>query len=756
MNRHHWCVEALFHTSNSGLFSRRAGDRLLHVAAGLQPGDRIEVRLASTGDGIVAVTVSADTANPEIDPLMGWVWEDVARLESCTGQPRSSTPSSITEVLATRSDRKGNVWDQFQDWGAEPESTAGARLALWPVPSDVSGLGLLQALRSTRAEVCLHLAPVNDMAADMVAFELAASLPEQDLLVRSVYLGTPVAARLFVGHDASMSPRLRAALLARGAGLRLCTLPTDDRGTRDAWEGEALSLCAAALPFGAARCLTVTPAADTEAEVCGMQIVTPPARQVAIADEACREGLRLGSAMSSNGLAREVRLSVEDLLLHAEVVGSTGSGKSSLLAGLVRSAMDAGIGVSVLDPHGQLVDRLIAETPEAQAHAVTVVRSGDTEHPIPLNPLAGRDPELAADTLVSVLRDLHDPRNQGFLGPVWERWFGILIALQRAALGGRANLALLPELVADQRRLSRMAEALRESHQDLANDVRSIAARKPEDYAETTTWLTAKFQRMLGPVMRGILGSGRDAVDVVQVLDDAGALFLDLAAPEVGELGAQLLGEMWLTKHWEALSQRRDNTRPHLLIVDEAHLFASGLLPRLLTQARKYGVGVVLAHQNLEQLTPNLREAVLSSTNNVFVFRTGIREAGAAHERLGSWAGDSLTRLERLTAAVTVNTGSGFTAPFTLRVDHNDRAKASEAVGEGIERRSTSRFGLARPDEDRLSWSAFEDAVRRLNRPVPEPEPEGAGFLDEWLKRRAELTRSTAEESASTVRIPRP
>ena len=66
-------------------------------------------------------------------------------------------------------------------------------------------------------------------------------------------------------------------------------------------------------------------------------------------------------------------------------------------------------------------------------------------------------------------------------------------------------------------------------------------------------------------------------------------------------------------------------------------------------------------------LTPHLREAVLSSTNNVFVFRTGIREANAAEERLGRWGGGALTRLARLTAAVTVNTGDGFTEPFTLR-----------------------------------------------------------------------------------------
>lgn len=97
---------------------------------------------------------------------------------------------------------------------------------------------------------------------------------------------------------------------------------------------------------------------------------------------------------------------------------------------------------------------------------------------------------------------------------------------------------------------------------------------------------------------------------------------------------------MWLAKHWAALARRAHPRTPHLLIVDEAHLFASGLLPRLLAEARKFGLGVVLAHQHLEQLTPHLREAALATTSNVVVFRSGPREAATAVTRLGAWAGE--------------------------------------------------------------------------------------------------------------------
>lgn len=735
---HMWVVTSLLRTSFPLPLARRAGDRLLTLVAGLGPQDQAELRLLSTGDGSVdlALTIASDI--PDLDGLVAWVWEDIARLERRGNRPRATPSSQLSELTMPARGGVRSVWDEFEE---RDDARTSRSSQPWPEPAEGSGIGLLQALRSTRAEVRLHLAPVNEMAADMVSFEWRGTGQDPQY----AYLGTPLAARLFVAHDGPLSPRLRAALLGQGRGLRLVSMDSGDPAARSAWEGETRSLCAAALPFGAARCLTVTPAAGSVTELCGVPVVHPPLPLIPIADDVCRDGLRLGSAMSSNGLAREVRLSVEELLLHAQVVGSTGTGKSTLLAGLVRSAMDAGFGVSVIDPHGQLVDRLLAETPEAQAHAVVAVRSGDAEHPIPLNLLAGADPHLAVDTLVSVLRELHDPRNQGFLGPVWERWFAILIAVQRAVIADRANLVLLPELVTDQRRLRRIAESLRGLDPSLAGELDSIALRKPEEYADVTTWIAAKFQRMLGPVMRGILGSGRDAVDVVDIVDRGGALFVDLAAPEVGELGAQLLGEMWLVKHWEALTRRRDRSKPHLLIVDEAHLFASGLLPRLLTQARKYGVGLVLAHQNLEQLTPHLREAVLSSTNNVFVFRTGIREANAAEERLGRWGGGALTRLARLTAAVTVNTGDGFTEPFTLRVDHNERCRAADASrAMAIERRSCQRFGLRRADEGQLSAVGFEQRARGLKH-VATARPDGPSYLDELARRKAAMAPATQE-----------
>lgn len=712
--------------------ARRAGDRLLQLAAGLAIGETLELRLHAHGDGKVTMNVASTSQHRELGKLVEWVLESVAVVSERTVR-ETFTPDRITELVKPPR-RLGAalaslVEDQF------PEDPP--QLLPWPVVDD--GMALLQGLSDTTAEVRLHLAPAREMEMDLAALPLAGVAGQKDATTTMAYLGTPVEARLVVGHDGSLSPRVRGALLARGVGLALTELDVDSPDTRKLWAGDAVSLVGSAKPHGWAQCLTVIPVCGPIPQVCGIPTEARTVSPVAVGEDVCIEGLRLGAAVTAEGGTRDVRISADDLLLHTQILGSTGSGKSSLLAGLIREATHAGYGLTLLDPHGQLVDRVLSETPPEEAERVAVVRSGDVAHPTPVNPLAGPNPELASDVLISVLRELHDPRNQGFLGPVFERYLATLMSVQRALLGKRANLALIPALALDQGRLKLVASAIRTSHSELSKELHALVNRTPADFAETTTWISAKFQRVLNSQeLRGVLGSGLDHVDVAKSMDDRGVVLIDLAAPKVGDLGAQLLGEMWLIKHWEALTQRKDRTQPHLLVIDEAHLFASGLLPRLLTQARKFGVGVVLAHQNLEQLSDSLREAVASSTNNVITFRTGRREANAIYERLGSWAGGELTRLPRLMAAVSLNNGSAFTDAFTLQVDYNERASSPDlATLDLIEHRSRAKYAITARGNI-LSFADIEAALPKPPTASSESKaaPSKGNFLDEWLAKR--------------------
>lgn len=195
------------------------------------------------------------------------------------------------------------------------------------------------------------------------------------------------------------------------------------------------------------------------------------------------------------------------------------------------------------------------------------------------------------------------------MGPRFERVSSQIIRAQQALIGREASFATIPMWLRDRDVLAQLVAALRPVATDLAESIDvELLQNRSNEFTEVVAWVNSKYERLSGSAgMRAILLSGHDAVDVTRVIDDGQILLVDLASTQIGPLGAQFLGEMWLAKHWLAMSQRADTSRPHLLIVDEAQLFGSGILPRMLAEARKFGLRVVISHQHLEQLSSALQ-----------------------------------------------------------------------------------------------------------------------------------------------------
>lgn len=751
-----WEISRLLRDGAPAQRSRQASERLLQVAAGL-PDAHLSLVFAGDGHGGVQIRLHSDTT-ADMDQLLDWVFEDVAHWHRIDHGALLTAPDGMGSLVELVPAVQVRLPEPLQlvdplavDVATPPD--------LWPVGFLHDGMDLLTALTTMAAQVRVHIAPASDLERQMIAALTRKWASSRDPLEYSQYMGTPVRIRCFVGQRGPhLNPRLRAALGGLGAGLQLVPRdPTDQSDLAD-WDGEGESLTGAVQPFGVAMCFVHLPAAGEQVEMCGVPTAEAETRPVPLDTTPTEEGLRIGAAIASDGRRRDVRLGRSDLTLHTQVLGAPGMGKSSLLAALVSEAVAAGLGVSVLDPHGPLVERLLAERDESMIGRTVVVRSGDVNNPVPVNVLANTDPDLVSDVMLQVLRELHDPANQGYLGPRFERAYAQTIRAMRALFGNRANIAALPLMLRSQHDVRRLVGALETLDPELATQMQNEFGNiRSEDFAELSAWINAKFQRpVASPEMRAILLSGEDAVDVTRVIDDRDLLLVDLASPSVGGQGAQFLGEMWLTKHWAALSQRRDRTSPHLLIVDEAHLFGSGLLPRLLAEGRKFGIAVVIAHQNLEQLTSELREAALSTTSNTIVFRSGPREAVTALTRLGTWPGGPLTRLRRLHAAASLSQGDLQTDAFSLHVDHNDRADAQpqpewvkDAIVAESYRRHVEPFRDSPPLTAEKVDARVEDVTSdTLDRPArgatssrPRPSSNGAAsFLDQWLDQRRTRT----------------
>lgn len=756
-----WEVTELLRDDSSAQRSHRAAERLINLAAGLAPGSHLSLVLAGDGTGGVSVSLHTDATRGDFESLLDWVTEGVCRWAPRTCQPAEleAIPdlNEVVEVVPAFETAHPEVSLDVPEAGptldARAQGTtastppASQPRALWPVGFSDDGMELLRALTTVHAQVRVHLAPASPLEVQMIAAQTRSSVQSTDPVMYSRYMGSPIRVRTFIGESGDhLSPRLRAALMRLGIGVVLQPRSLADNETRRAWDGDEWTLAGAVEPAGTALCYVRFPACGPEATLCGIPTVEAeiPPIPLSVDEHLPTGGLRLGTAVNSRGGSVEVLIGGDDLVLHTQVLGASGTGKSTLLAAIVQEAALAGMGVTVLESHGPLVDRIMAELPDSAVDRTIVVRSGDSANPVPVNVLTGTNGPLLAEVMLEVFRELLDPANQGFLGPRFERAYGVSVEAMHLLLGKRATLSAIPLILRERAQVMRLAQAVERSAPALADALRGEFGRLQEsDFAEISAWINAKFQRLVGSSgMRAILGTGADAVDVTKLIDDRGILLVDLAAPTLGPTSAQLLGEMWLAKHWGALASRADVTQPHLLIVDEAHLFASGLLPRLLAEARKFGVGVILAHQHLEQLGVHLRQAALATTNNVIIFRSGPVEAVAATTRLGSWAGGSLTRLPRFQAAATLSQGVKQTDPFSLSVDHNNRvgivADADARIA--LIERATARTYVdpyrdmpvvtaAEVDQAITSLSSSAGGVRA---PAEPPQPSSSDLLKQW------------------------
>ena len=264
-----------------------------------------------------------------------------------------------------------------------------------------------------------------------------------------------------------------------------------------------------------------------------------------------------------------------------------------------------------------------------------------------------------------------------------------------------------------------------------------------KESVDLSSWAVSKLQELLASQdVRSIFGVGPDPVDARATMDEGRSLLVDLGAHRLGEPVGRAIGATYLLKHWAALSDRTRRDVPHVIIVDEAHLFSYGPLPKLLVEARKFGVGVVVATQHLGQLSRELSDALESNTGSFVALRSGLASAQRASTRLEGWPVADLTRLPDLTAAATLSCDGVLTPPFTLDIDHHDRIRrltrrgiVGEHVAASIEERSRA---AAMPYRSLAPFSDRDLAQRLGARPAGQGRPQqpAPGAVDEWLAKR--------------------
>ncbi len=342
-------------------------------------------------------------------------------------------------------------------------------------------------------------------------------------------------------------------------------------------------------------------------------------RRLAVPSPVPKRGRVIGDGNHPQTL-RPIAISMRDALLHTHALGPTGVGKSTLLANQILEDIDAGCGVIVVEPKGDLVDDLLARIPEHRVDDVVVLDPTDDVAPVGLNPLAGGNPALIADQLLSVFRGLYGE----LLGP---RTTDVLhAALLTLARSDRATLVALPLLLTDGR-----------LRRDLVAPVRDDLALGPfwqwydglsePERQQVIAPSLNKVRRFIHAPMRSVVGQLQPRFHISQVFSERKILLVSLNKGIIGGETASLLGSLVVAQLWQAAQARArlapEDRHPVSVVIDEFQDFVH--LPTdladVLTMARSYGLATHLAHQHLAQLTPATRAAVLANARNRICFR---------------------------------------------------------------------------------------------------------------------------------------
>lgn len=317
-----------------------------------------------------------------------------------------------------------------------------------------------------------------------------------------------------------------------------------------------------------------------------------------------------------------------DRRFHLYLIGKTGTGKSTLLQTLMRHDLEAGNGFTLLDPHGDLAAQIKAVIPGERLEDVIDFDVPDSSQPFGFNPLANI-PEskrpLAASGMLSVFRHLwHDS-----WGPRLEHLLrnSLLTLLEQP----HASLSDLLRLLTDK-------SYRRECLKNVSNpQIKEFWLSEYEKYPERLrAEAIAPLQNKVGafvtsPLLNKILTRPNRALNLRRIMDEGKILLVNLAKGKIGEDTALLLGSLLISRMGLAALSRADTPeaerRDHFLYLDEFHSFTTLSLASMLSELRKYRLNLILAHQYLAQLQPEIRDAVLGNAGTIISFRIGAADA---------------------------------------------------------------------------------------------------------------------------------
>lgn len=336
---------------------------------------------------------------------------------------------------------------------------------------------------------------------------------------------------------------------------------------------------------------------------------------------------------NARGGKKKFGIKLDDRRRHIYVLGKTGVGKSTLLENMAIADIQAGKGVAIVDPHGELAEKLLDFIPEERLDDVIYFDPSDMENPIAFNPMEQVGTEfrhLVASGIMGVFKKIWPDAWSARMEYILNNTLLALLEIPGSTLLGILRMFAEP--------------AYRKKIVDNIKDP-VIKAFWQNEFARYTqrleTEALAAIQNKVGqfvsnPLIRNILGQSRSALNMREIMDSGKIFIVNLSKGKMGEDNSALLGAMIITRLQLAAMSRVDvpeeKRRDFFMYVDEFQNFATESFSSILSEARKYRLSLVLAHQYIGQLVSSegntkVRDAVFGNVGTIVSFRVGAADA---------------------------------------------------------------------------------------------------------------------------------
>ena len=413
------------------------------------------------------------------------------------------------------------------------------------------------------------------------------------------------------------------------------------------------------------------------------------------------DGMFIGKS-KYRGVDRSIYIDEDDRRRHVYIIGKTGVGKSQLLEEMIIQDIEAGKGVGVVDPHGELIMGVLKRIPPSRAEDVIYFDPADGERPMGLNMLEASSEEqkhFVVTSIVGLMYKLYDPMKTGIIGPRFEH------AIRNAMLTvmcepGNTFIEVVRVLTDS----SFVQELLPKVQDPIIRRYWTDQIAQTSDFhkSEVLDYIVSKFGRFVtNKLMRNIIGQSESSFNFRDVMDSGKILLCNLSKGSLGEENSNFLGLILVPRILLAALSRQnmpeEQRRDFYLYVDEFQNFATPDFAQILSEARKYRLNLTVANQFIGQMDEEVKNAVFGNVGTLVSFRVGVTDANyLQHEYSPTFNEVDLINIDKYNAYVKTIVHNEPVKPFSMDLtkdmDEVDKRKNTQ-IARAIVQLSRLKYG---------------------------------------------------------------